>query len=102
MKTILVVNGESDWQEYLPGYTVVRKKIQSSEWVLRNDELHVVDAAGSCKPDKILWRVGAIRPSPKHKTALELIQLAGVPCVNNAAVLLQGYDRLSMLNVMKK
>lgn len=102
MGTVLVVNGESDWQEYLPGFTLVQKKIQSSEWLLRNGELFVVDAAGSCKPDKILWRVGAIKPNPKHKTALELIRISGVPCVNAASVLLKGYDRLSMLNVLKQ
>ena len=80
----------------------MQKKIQSSEWVLRNGELHVVDATGACRPDKILWRVGAIKPGAKHKTALELIQLSGVPCVNAASVLLRGYDRLSMLNVLRE
>jgi ribosomal protein S6--L-glutamate ligase len=102
MQTILVVNGESYWQDYLPGFNVVQKKIQASEWLLRNGELHVVDAAGPCRPDRILWRVGAIRPNAKHRTALELIGLSGVPCVNDASVLLKGYDRLSMLNVLKQ
>ncbi len=32
---------------------------------------------------------------------MEIIQLSGVQCRNSANVLLQGYDRLSMLNVLK-
>jgi ribosomal protein S6--L-glutamate ligase len=97
-----VVNGESWWQEYLPNARVEQKKIQATDWLLKGGELYAVDASGVCKPDKILWRVGAIRPEQKHKTALDLIQLSGVPCVNSAAVLSRGYDRLTMLMAMKE
>ena len=69
--------------------------------MLKNNQLYAIDHDGICKPDKILWRVGAIKPHPRHKTALEIIQLSGVQCINSANVLLQGYDRLSMLNVLK-
>jgi ribosomal protein S6--L-glutamate ligase len=102
MKTILVVNGESYWQDYLPGYDVQQKKIQSTDWIIKEGQLFAIDGRGAVKPDGILWRVGAIKPSPKHRAALELIKMAGVPCVNSAEVLLRGFDRLSMLGVMKE
>lgn len=101
MATILVINGESYWQDFLPQYKVEQKKIQSTEWLLKDGQLFVVDHNGVCKPDKILWRVGAIRPDAKHKTALELIRLSSIHCVNAADVLAKGYDRLSMLHVLK-
>jgi ribosomal protein S6--L-glutamate ligase len=101
MKKILILNGESYWPEYLPGFEVHQKKIQSTDWVLRDGELYALDPQGVLKPDAILWRVGAIKPLAKHRAALELIQLSGIPCVNDAAVLLQGYDRLTMLGVLK-
>lgn len=101
MKTILVVNGENWWPEYLPYETVVQKKIQHSEWLLKDGNLIVLDEAGVVEPDLILWRVGAIKPDPKHRAVLEIIRHSGVPCVNNADALLQGYDRLSMLQMLK-
>lgn len=102
METILVINGESYWQEYLPEYEIVQKKIQSTEWIWKHNRLHALDASGVCQPDKILWRVGAIRPNPMHKTALDLIALSGIHCVNSAAVLARGYDRLTMLHAMRE
>lgn len=102
METILVINGETYWQNYLPEYTVEQKKIQSTEWLLKDNQLIAIDSNGICKPDKILWRVGAIRPHAKHKTVLDLIQLSGIPCVNSANVLMKGFDRLTMLNVLKE
>lgn len=102
MKTILVINGENYWQEYLPQYNVVQKKIQSTEWILKEGSLYAIDANGVCMPDKILWRVGAIRPSTKHKNALDIINLSGIHCVNSAKVLTLGFDRLTMLQVMKE
>lgn len=102
METVLVINGEAYWQDYLPDFKVEQKKIQSTEWILKDNQLFAVDQNGVCKPDKILWRVGAIRPNSKHRTALDIIQLSGVPCFNSASVLSKGYDRLSMLNVMKE
>lgn len=102
MKTVLVVNGETYWQEYLPEYKVEQKKIQSTEWILKDDHLYAMDANGVCQPDIILWRVGAIKPSAKHRTVLDLIRLSGIPCVNAADVLLKGFDRISMLTVLKE
>jgi ribosomal protein S6--L-glutamate ligase len=101
MKTVLVINGESYWHEFLPEFNVEQKKVQSTEWLLKGNELYAVDQNGVCKPDIILWRVGAIKPMPKHKTALDIIKLSGVPMVNSAEVLTLGYDRLTMLNVLK-
>lgn len=101
METVLVINGEAYWQDFLPDCKVERKQIQSTEWLLKDGRLHAIDAAGACIPDRILWRVGAIRPDAKHRAALEIIRLSGVPCVNSAEVLLKGYDRLSMLAQLK-
>ena len=102
MDTILVINGETYWQDFLPDYKVEQKKIQLTEWILKDNQLFVIDQNGVCKPDIILWRVGAIRPNPKHKTILDIIKLSGVTCVNSANVLQKGYDRLSMLNILKE
>jgi len=100
MKTILVINGETYWQDFLPNFIVDQKKIQSTEWLLKDKQLFALDQNGVCKPDKILWRVGAIRPNIKHKTALDIIQLSGIQCVNSTHVLSKGFDRLTMLSVL--
>ncbi|HRG90014.1 MAG TPA: ATP-grasp domain-containing protein [Chitinophagales bacterium] len=102
MEKILIVNGEAYWQDHLPGYSVEQKKIQDTDWLLKDNKLYALDKNGVCVPDKILWRVGAIRPNAHHRTALDLIQLSGVPCVNAANVLAKGYDRLTMLGVLKE
>jgi ribosomal protein S6--L-glutamate ligase len=102
METILVINGETYWQDFLPDFKVEQKKIQSTEWLLKDNQLFAIDQSGVCKPDKILWRVGAIRPSAKHKAALDIIQLSGIHCVNSTSVLIKGFDRLTMLNVLKE
>lgn len=101
METLLVINGESYWQDFLPEFHVVQKKVQSTEWLLRDGRLFAADQDGVCSPDRILWRVGAIRPEPRHRTALEMIRISGVHCVNAAHTLLQGYDRLSMLQTLR-
>lgn len=102
METILVINGETYWQDYLPDYKVEQKRIQTTDWILKEGQLYAIDQEGVCKPDKILWRVGAIRPNAKHKAALDIIQLSGVHCVNSAKTLSKGFDRLTMLNVLKE
>jgi ribosomal protein S6--L-glutamate ligase len=98
MKTLIVVNGERDWQPYFPGVEVKYRRLEESEWLLHEGRLWVFDRSGSSRVDAVLWRVGAIRPRPAHHAVLELIRMARVPCVNPAAVLLRGYDRLSMHN----
>lgn len=102
MKTILVINGESYWQDFLPDFKVEQKKIQSTEWLLRDNTLHAIDSQSVVKPDGILWRVGAIKPSVKHQNALDLIKLSSIPCVNSVEVLIKGFDRLSMLSVLRE
>lgn len=54
------------------------------------------------EPAGILWRVGAIRPTPIQQTALRMIALTNTPCVNHAETLLKGFDRLSMLHELRK
>ncbi|HUY77144.1 MAG TPA: hypothetical protein VMV29_10260 [Ktedonobacterales bacterium] len=116
MNTVVVVNGEHDWAQYLPGVAVERIRLQSSRWLY--DGAHASpqadgqargklwvfdDAAGlAVQVTAVLWRVGAIRPQPAHRTALELIRLAGIPCVNPARTLLRGFDRLAMLNELRE
>lgn len=102
METILVINGETYWQDYLPEYKIEQKKIQSTEWILKDNQLFAIDQNGVCKPDIILWRVGAIKPTTKHKSALDIIQLSGICCVNSANVLSKGFDRLTMLSVLNE
>jgi ribosomal protein S6--L-glutamate ligase len=102
MQTILIVNGEPDWSDYFPGYHVQQRKIQSCSWVYHQQELRVIGATGGLRVDAVLWRVGAIAPQPAHRHALDLIRMAGVPCLNPTSVLLRGYDRLSMLNELRE
>ena len=63
--------------------------------------MYVTDTKGVFEPDIILWRVGAIKPTNKQITALNLIKLSGIPCVNSVDTLKIGFDRLSMLSTLK-
>jgi ribosomal protein S6--L-glutamate ligase len=102
MKNIVVVNGETDWQPYFAEFHVHTRRIQNSSWLYYQDALWVFDASGGLRVDAVLWRVGAIKPQPAHRHVLELIRLAGIPCLNPASTLLRGYDRLSMLNELRE
>lgn len=102
MSTIVVVNGAYDWRPHFPGHQVHQTYIQRSQWLYDEGKLWIRDAQGLHRPDVLLWRLGAIAPDPMHRACLELIRLSGVPCVNPANVLLQGYDRLGMLATMKQ
>ncbi|WP_449399680.1 hypothetical protein [Chryseobacterium wanjuense] len=53
MKTILIINGEKYWKNYFAGFDVVQKKVQTSEFIVKNAELYVLDADGVCRPDVI-------------------------------------------------
>ncbi|KAA0126191.1 ATP-grasp domain-containing protein [Chryseobacterium sp. SN22] len=102
MKTILIINGEKYWPDYFAGYHVVQKRIQALECIVKDSSLYFIDLEGVCKPDIVFWRLGAVNPEAKHRSILELIDYFGIPCVNAASTLLMGYDRLSMLNRLKK
>lgn len=102
MQTLLIVNGAVDWTPYFPGFRVHQTHIDRSRWWTHQGRLWVQDRAGTHKPDGILWRLGAIPPSPTHRACLELIQLTQTPCVNPPAALLRGYDRLAMLADLKR
>lgn len=102
MKKILVVNGEKYWKDILADFEVSQKSIQQTSWILKKGSLYVVDTNGIIAPDGILWRVGAIKPSAIQTTALNLIDLANIPCVNSPTTLKRGFDRLSMLAVLQK
>lgn len=102
MKTILVVNGEKYWKDIFFDFQIVQKSIQDTSWILKKGRLFVTDSDGVVEPDGILWRVGAIPPTELQTIALNLIDLANIPCVNSPYTLKMGFDRLSMLNVIKK
>jgi len=102
MKKVLIVNGEKYWKDLLPEFEVVQKLIQNTSWVLKEGRLLVIDSEGVIEPDAILWRVGAIKPTAIQTTALNLIDLANIPCINPARTLKIGFDRLSMLSILKK
>ena len=82
MKNIIVVNGETDWQEYFPGHHVHSRRIQNSSWLYHQKTLWVFDTSGGLRVDAVLWRVGAIKPQSEQRHALELIRIAGIPYLN--------------------
>ncbi|WP_196894333.1 ATP-grasp domain-containing protein [Aureivirga marina] len=102
MKKILIVNGEKYWQDFFPECEVVQKSIQDTSWILKNGNLYVADSESVVKPDGILWRIGAIKPTDLQTTAMSLIEISKIPCVNSPETLKIGFDRLSMLSMLKK
>ncbi len=98
---IVVVNGGLDWSPWFLGMKVHQTWLGRSRWFLQDGRLWIVDRAGTWRPEGILWRLGAVKPEPMHRACLEMIRMAGVPCVNPAATLLRGYDRLGMLAELK-
>lgn len=97
MANLVVVNGEQYWPNFFPGHNVHYRRLQTSKWLYEGGRLWVMDASGTVRVDGVLWRLGAVKPDNSHRSVLELIRLAGVPCTNSARTLLRGYDRLSML-----
>jgi ribosomal protein S6--L-glutamate ligase len=70
--------------------------------VLRDNRLYIAGDEDSLKEvHAVLWRVGVVRPEPWHRAVLDLIRIAGVPCINSAESLLRGFDKLSMAAEMK-
>ncbi len=103
MKTLLVIGGMFDFAPDSPEMRVEARRLQNARWILRDDSsLWFLDGAGAIRADAVLWRVGAIRAVPEHRHALELIRLAGIPCVNSAQTLLRGFERLSMLAELRE
>ncbi len=101
-QTIAVINGEHSWAGSFPGFEVIQRRLQECAWILRDGELWSVGRESAVKIDGVLWRVGAIRPQPAHRMALDVIRLSGVPCTNPAATLVRGFDRLGMLAELKE
>ena len=103
MKTLFIVGGAFDFRGDFPDCNLIARPLDEARWFLSNDRtLFLFDANGAQRVDAVLWRVGAIRARAAHRHALELIRLAGVPCVNSARTLLRGFDRLSMLAELRE
>ncbi len=103
MKNLLVVGGSFDFSNDFLEFDVAQRSLNGAKWLLSDGgALYFLDQNGALRVDAVLWRVGAIRPRPEHRHALELIRLAGVPCVNSAHTLLRGFDRLSMLAELRE
>jgi ribosomal protein S6--L-glutamate ligase len=102
-RTVLVVSGETYWQSYFAAddVEVVHRRLQDVAWVLRDGAVRVFDREGSIRPDGILWRLGAIRLRPQHRTVVDMLRLAGTPCVNRPAVIARCFDRLSSAAEMR-
>lgn len=95
---LFVIGGTFDFSPDFPECNVVARRLDGAKWLLRDDgSLFFLDPRGALRVDAVLWRVGAIRARKEHRHALELIRLAGVPCINSAGTLLRGFERLSML-----
>lgn len=101
LPNIVIINGERDWELWFPDATVHYCRLKQSQWLLKADELFVVNDGNMIHVDGVLWRVGAIQPDPLHRAVLDMIRLSGVPCVNPAQTLQRGFDRLSMQAEMK-
>ncbi len=103
MQTLLVVGGSFDFSGDFPELRVVHRSLSGAKWLLGGENaLYFLDRSGAIRADAILWRVGAIRAREEHRHALELIRLAGIPCVNAAQTLLRGFERLSMLAELRE
>ncbi len=102
MNTIVVVNGLFDWAPLFPNSNVHQVYLEKSTWSYQSGQLLISDSRGDYRPDGILWRLGAVTPKESHRACIELIRLAGVPCVNPPTCILKGYDRLSMLIDLKR
>src|SRR5688572_11819755 len=103
-QTLILVNGEEFWEAYFPDYEVQHIRLQTSRWLLHEEQLWVFDTTHKIKTrvDNILWRIQAVRPFPHYHAILELIRYAQVPCVNPVSVMLRSLDRLSMLNELRE
>src|SRR5262245_37231464 len=102
-KTLVMVNAEDYWLDLFPEYEVHRVRFQTCKWMVRDGKLWVIDTAAgkSIRADSLFWRIGPVRPLLNHRIVLEMVRLAGVPCFNPAEVLLNGLERLTMLNELR-
>ncbi|GGR71913.1 hypothetical protein GCM10008959_36870 [Deinococcus seoulensis] len=94
--TVVIVNGEREWADVFPDAQVRHCRLQTAQWQVAGQTLYLLHEQGRTRVDGLLWRVGAIRPDPRHRVVLDLIRLTRTPCVNPAATLQRGFDRLSM------
>jgi ribosomal protein S6--L-glutamate ligase len=103
-RTVLVVSGETYWPSYFAAaqdVEVVHRRLQDVAWVLRDGAVRVFDREGSIRPDGILWRLGAIRLRPQHRAVVDMLRLAGTPCVNRPNVIARCFDRLASAAEMR-
>lgn len=102
VKTLVIVNGEEFWHDYfMDDFDVHHVRLQTSKWMLQDETLFVYGDGKRIRVDSIFWRIGAIQPYPYHQEVLEIIRLAGIPCINAPNVMLDDLNRCSMLNRLK-
>ncbi len=100
---LVLVNAEPYWAEYLTDYELFSVRLQTSQWLWRDQQLWVFDTTigKGVRADYLFWRIGAVRPFLHHREALDLIRLAQLPCINSAQTMLRCFDRLAMLNELR-
>jgi len=103
-ETLIVINGEDFWDEFFPDFEVHHIRLQASRWLFHEDKLTAfnVEAGKAVRVDRVLWRGAPVRPYQNHQTVLEMIRLAGIPCLNPASTLLRNVHRLSMLAELRE
>lgn len=101
-RNLVVVGGERFWHDHFPAWRVIYCRLQTARWLLKNGRLFIDGEAGLVEVHGVLWRVGVVPSKPWHRAVLDLIRLAGIPCLNSAESLLRGFDKLSMFAEMKK
>lgn len=102
--TLVLMNAEVYWADYFPEYAVYPVRLQTSRFLLQDEKLWVFDSAlgKRVRVDHLFWRIGAVRPMPTYREALELVRLARVPCVNAPQVMLRIANRLAMLAELRE
>lgn len=98
---LVVVGGERYWHDFLPEWAVIYCRLQVSQWIIQDGTLKIRTESGLVEVHAVLWRVGVIAPEPWHRAVLDLIRISGVLCINSAASLQRGFDKLSMYAEMK-
>ncbi|WP_084045180.1 hypothetical protein [Deinococcus hopiensis] len=67
----MIVDGARDQADHFPDAEVKRCRLQTAQWQMAAQQLFLLHEQGRTRVDGILWRVGAIRPDPRHRVVLD-------------------------------